>query len=103
MKQRARAAAPSPADDGACGSCGGAYGAALAAVRELLSGTGKWHGMPELLDTLDRLRRGGEPAQQSLAVTTSPGRRPAGPSVSPGLPNAEARGRERHVDVMVDA
>ena len=95
-------AALSPAADGAHGSCD-AYGAARAAVRELLSSTGKWHGMPELLDTLDRFRRGGEPAQPGLAVNTSPSRRPADSSTSPRLLDAEAQGHERHVDVMVDA
>ena len=92
-----RSAEPPPlaADD--------AYGAALAELRRLLAGTCKWHGMPELLDTLDRLRRCDGPTEPTLAAAARPAPRPAFPASPPPAVAADAPSRERHVDVMVDA
>ena len=80
-----------------------AYGAALAELRRLLAGTCKWHGMPELLDTLDRLRRCAGPTEPTFAAAAIPAPWPGFPVLPSPDVAADAPGRERHVDVMVDA
>ena len=80
-----------------------AYEATLAELRQRLAGPGKWRGVPELLDTLDRFRRRDRPRQPTLEAPAGPVAQPTLSASPPRSDPTDERSRERHADVIVDA